>query len=89
MKKKDLSLVALLSAALWFTGCQPQGSPEAMKKIDEQDAKIESMEKRVDQLDSDLKALSAKFEDYVQASKKAAEKATKPKEESKSVPRRK
>lgn len=76
MKKKDLSLVALLSAALWFTGCQPQGSPEAMKKIGEQDAKIESMEKRVDQLDSDLKSLSAKFDDYVQASKKAAERAT-------------
>ena len=90
MKKKSLSLVALLSAGLWFVGCQPAGSPEAMKKMEAQEAKMESMEKRVNQLDDDLKALSTNVDELskkLHTTEHAVEKTKT--EEKKITPRRK
>ena len=90
MKTKGLASVALFSTALWFVGCQPQGNPEAMRKMDEQSAKIESLEKRANQLDDDLKALSTKVDELsekLHATEHTIEK-TKP-DEKKTTPRRK
>ncbi len=63
MKSKGLSLLAILAVALWVNGCQPQGSPDATKQVEEQGAKIESLEKRMTQLESDLQTQSTKMDE--------------------------